>query len=196
MPTATSASLDLRGKTITTFIAYAAAWRLAGLAEGETLELLTDASDAIDNDIRAWCRASGQELASAGRSDGTCRYVIAKPSRPPRPGQRLAAVISDPGLEELLSPLGFALAAALEGTGVSLYFQGPAVRVLAKGFTESCTGRAGPSAGSPGPGSPRPGTFRRRRRSASSRHSAPASTSADRRCSISTWRRLTWPSTT
>jgi predicted peroxiredoxin/TusA-related sulfurtransferase len=144
MSTATSTSLDMRGKTITTFIAYAAARRLAELAEGETLELLTDVSDAIDNDIRAWCRATGQDLASAEHGDGTCRYVIGKPSRPPRPGQRLAAVISDPGLEELLSPLGFALAAALEGTGVSLYFQGPAVRVLAKGFTEKLHGPGRP----------------------------------------------------
>ena len=105
MSTATSTSLDMRGKTITTFIAYAAARRLAEMAEGQTLELLTDAGDAIDNDIRAWCRATGQELASAERGDGTCRYMIAQPSSPP-PGRRLAAVISDPGLEELLSPLG------------------------------------------------------------------------------------------
>jgi predicted peroxiredoxin len=54
----------MRGKTITTSIAYAAARGLAELAEGETLELLTDAGDAIDNDIRAWCRATGQELAA------------------------------------------------------------------------------------------------------------------------------------
>ena len=35
---------------------------------------------------------------------------------------------------ELLAPLGFALAAALEGHDVALYFQGPAVRVLRKGY--------------------------------------------------------------
>ena len=43
-------------------------------------------------------------------------------------------MISDDGLFELLSPLGTALAAALEGQHVSLYFQGPAVRVLARGY--------------------------------------------------------------
>ena len=144
MPTATATSLDMRGKTITTFIAYAAARRLAEMAQGQTLELLTDAGDAIDNDIRAWCRATEQELSSAARGDGTCRYTIAPPSSPPPPGRRLAAVISDPGLQELLSPLGFALAAALEGTVVSLYFQGPAVRVLAKGFTEKLHGPGRP----------------------------------------------------
>ena len=83
MPATASTSLDMRGKTITTFIAYAAARRLTELAEGETLELLTDASDAIDNDIRAWCRATEQELASTGHSDGTYRYAITKASLPP-----------------------------------------------------------------------------------------------------------------
>ena len=143
MSAATSASLDMRGKTITTFIAYEAATQLADLADGQALELLTDVGDAIDNDIHAWCRARGYELVSADRADSSCRYVITK--RPPRPsGRRLAAVISDPGLEELLSPLGFALAAALEGVDVSLYFQGPAVRVLAKGFTEKLHGPSRP----------------------------------------------------
>ncbi len=143
MPTVTAAPLDMRGKSITTFIAYAAASRLADLSDGETLQLLTDADDAIDNDIHAWCRATGQELVSTDRTDGTYRYVIRKsPAR--RSDRRFAAVISDPGLEQLLSPLGFALAAALEGVGVSLYFQGPAVRVLTKGFTEKLHGPSRP----------------------------------------------------
>lgn len=143
MSAATATSLDMRGKTITTFIAYQSAGRLAGLADGEALELLTDASDDIDNDIRAWCRAVGHELVSAQRTGDFSTYVIKKtPARPP--ARRLAAVVSDPGLEELLSPLGFALAAALEGADVSLYFQGPAVRVLAKGFTEKLHGPARP----------------------------------------------------
>jgi predicted peroxiredoxin/TusA-related sulfurtransferase len=137
------ASLDMRGKTITTFIAYQAAGQLAALADGQTLELVTDAGEDIDNDIRAWCRAVGQELVSASSSDGTSTYVIGKPP-PRRAGPQLAAVISDPGLQELLSPLGFALAAALEGAEVSLYFQGPAVRVLAMGFTEKLHGPARP----------------------------------------------------
>ncbi|MGE5292178.1 MAG: DsrE family protein [Micromonosporaceae bacterium] len=139
MPIATSAPLDLRGKSITTFIAYETVRRLAGLADGESLELLTDASEEIDNDIRALCRTRGQELVAARPTDGGRQYAITK--RPLRPsGKRFAAVISDPGLEELLSPLAFALAAALEGSDVSLYFQGPAVRVLAKGFTEHLHG--------------------------------------------------------
>lgn len=54
-------------------------------------------------------------------------------------------VISGPGLEELLSPLAFALAAALEGGDVLRYVQGPAVRVLAEGFTGHLHGPSRPS---------------------------------------------------
>jgi predicted peroxiredoxin/TusA-related sulfurtransferase len=146
MPTTTQTSLDMRDKSITTFIAYETARRLTELADGEVLELLTDASDEIDNDIAAWCRSRGQELAVGGLADGSRQYLITK-----RPlhgtGKRLAGVISDAGLEELLSPLGFALAAALEGSDVSLYFQGPAVRVLSKGFMEHLHGFNRPFSG-------------------------------------------------
>ncbi len=141
--TTIAASLDMRGKTITTFIAYEAHRRLADLAEGESLALLTDVAEDIDNDIHAWCRTTGQELAAAEPAGTARRYVITK--RPQRPSdRRYAAVISDPGLEELLSPLAFSLAAALEGADVSVYFQGPAVRVLARGFTEKLRGPARP----------------------------------------------------
>jgi predicted peroxiredoxin/TusA-related sulfurtransferase len=133
----------MRGKTITTFIAYETLKRLGDLADGESLELLTDAREEIDNDIRTWCRTRGQELTDAGHADGSQRYLITR--RPLRSsGKRYAAVISDAGLEELLSPLAFALAAALEGSDVSLYFQGPAVRVLAKGFSEHLHGPSRP----------------------------------------------------
>lgn len=139
MSTMARTSLDMRGKTITTFVAYETLKRLGDLADGEKLEVLTDAREEIDNDIHAWCRTRGQELAAAGRAGGSQQYVITK--RPLRAsGTRYAAVISDAGLEELLSPLAFALAAALEGSDVSLYFQGPAVRVLAHGFTEHLHG--------------------------------------------------------
>jgi predicted peroxiredoxin/TusA-related sulfurtransferase len=143
MSTMAATSLDMRGRTITTFIAYETLRKLGGLADGDSLELVTDAREEIDNDLRAWCRTRGQELAAAKPADGSQKYLITK--RPLRSsGKRYAAVISDAGLEELLSPLAFALAAALEGSDVSLYFQGPAVRVLAKGFTERLHGLGRP----------------------------------------------------
>ena len=193
MSTTTQTSLDMRGKTITTFIAYEALRQLAGLADGETLELVTDASEEVDNDIRAWCRTRGQELAATGHTDGCQRYVITK--RPLRPsGKRYAAVISDPGLEELLSPLAFALAAALEGSEVSLYFRGRRYGSWPKASPSTYAGRLVRSAGSPGPGLPGPVTCRRRKSSASSRRSAPACTRARGRCGISKWPGPTSPS--
>lgn len=143
MPITTSVSLDLRGRSITTFIAYETLRRLADMADGESLELLTDASEEIDNDLRAWCRSRGQGLVPVRGTGDSQQYVITKgPLRPS--GKRFAAVISDAGLQELLSPLAFALAVALDGSDVSLYFQGPAVRVLARGFTEHLHGPSRP----------------------------------------------------
>ena len=86
MPGPTLASLDMRGKTITTFIAYQAAGQLTALGDGETLELVTDAAEDIDNDIRAWCRAVGQELVSADRTGDTSTYVIRSHRRAGRAG--------------------------------------------------------------------------------------------------------------
>lgn len=67
------------------------------------------------------------------------RYCIEK-TIPEQKERKLAVVISNLGLEELLSPLGFALGAALEGIDLHIYLQGPAVRVLKNGFKERFAG--------------------------------------------------------
>ena len=139
----TVTSLDLRGKTITTFILYEAQHALQDTAVGDRIELVTDAFPAIDPDIAAWCRATGNRLIDVVVDGEARKYVIENgPQR--RSGHKLAAVISDDGLFELLSPLGFALAAALEGDDVSIYFLGPAVRVLAKGYKAKMHGPGRP----------------------------------------------------
>lgn len=127
------ASLDLTGKTITTYILYEVDASLSGCPEGARIEVITDARPAIDNDLHAWSRATGNSLVEVTEHGATRRYVIEQ-GPPRRSDRRFAAILSDDGLFELLSPLGFALAAALEGHAVSLFFQGPAVRVLAPGF--------------------------------------------------------------
>jgi TusA-related sulfurtransferase/predicted peroxiredoxin len=138
MTNATS-TLERRGKTITTFVVYDAAERLERMEEGERLEIITDSFEPIHADIAAWCQAVGHQLVESRSEDGRMTFLIEK--RQPRVKQTsLAMVISNAGLEELLSPLGFALAAALEGTAVHLYFQGPAVRVLAKGYRPKLRG--------------------------------------------------------
>lgn len=135
--------LDLTGKTITTYILYTVHEALADGTEGERVEVLADALTAIDNDIRAWCRTTGNPLVEVTQHGRARRYLIEK-GPPHHSDHKFAAIISDDGLFELLSPLGFALAAALDGHDVSLYFQGPAVRVLAPGYTAKMHGLGRP----------------------------------------------------
>lgn len=132
-------TLDGRGKTITTFVIHDAAASLRTMAEGEILEVVTDDFEPFPADIAAWCRATGHVLvATESQADGLHFFV--EKGRPVAHDTKLAMVISNHGLDELLSPLGFALAAALEGIDVHLYFQGPAVRVLSRGFQPKLKG--------------------------------------------------------
>lgn len=135
--------LDLTGKTITTYIVYAVHDALSALTEGDCVEAMTDALPAIDSDVRAWSRTTGNAVVEVTDHGHTRRYVIQK-GAPRRTGRKFAAILSDDGLFELLSPLGFALAAALDGHDVSLFFQGPAVRVLAPGYTPRMHGLGRP----------------------------------------------------
>jgi predicted peroxiredoxin/TusA-related sulfurtransferase len=132
-------SLDRRGKTITTFVIYDANAQLQEMAEGEVLEVITDEFAPFEPDISAWCQATGHVLLASERIPEAHRFLIEK--RVPKVKETsVAMVISTDKLDELLSPLGFALGAALEGMAVSLYFQGPAVRVLTKGFRPKLRG--------------------------------------------------------
>jgi predicted peroxiredoxin/TusA-related sulfurtransferase len=146
MATATATvarTLDRRGKTISTFVAFDAANELAAMADGEVLELVTDDFGPLEPEMTAWCAAAGHRLRDSTTIPGAHRFLIEKGSAAPK-GTSLAVVVSSDGLEELLSPLGFALAAALEGMAVHLYFQGPAVRVLQHGFRPRLRGWARP----------------------------------------------------
>lgn len=136
-------SLDRRGKTITTFVVFDAATELETMEFGDTLELLTDDFEPFEKDIAAWCRSAGHLLVTTEQMATGRRFLIDKGRAAPKE-TKLAMVISSDGLEELLSPLGFALGAALEGIDVHLYFQGPAVRVLTKGFQPRLKGWARP----------------------------------------------------
>jgi TusA-related sulfurtransferase/predicted peroxiredoxin len=139
----TPARIVLPGKTISTYVLFEVHAALSRIPEGDRLEAVVDAYPALDSDIRAWCRTSGNPLVDVVAGEQTNRFVIEKgPSRPS--GRKLAAIISDDGLFELLSPLGFALAAALGGHEVVLYFQGPAVRILGRGYTAKMHGPGRP----------------------------------------------------
>jgi len=135
--------VDLRGLTITTAIAVAAHDKLAALEVGDEIELLVDRFPALVADLQAWCRATGHELVELAE-DGESRCVTVRKGDAHLNVERVAIVVSHDGLEELLSPLGFALAAALSGAHVSVYLQGPAVRVLTPGFQPRLRGLARP----------------------------------------------------
>lgn len=132
-------SLDRTGKSISTFVIYDADLELMGMEEGEVLELLTDEFKPLEHDISAWTDAVGHQLIASELVATGRRFLIGKGRVRPVTAS-VAMVISDAGLEELLSPLGFALAAGLEGMGVSLFFQGPAVRVLAHRYRPKLRG--------------------------------------------------------
>lgn len=140
-PAAPGDGLDLRDKQITTYIVNAATERLSQLGNGDVVEILAPDVPAVDHGLNAWLRMTGQRLVESAREADYRRYRIAKVDQP-RSSDRFAMIISRPGLEELLSPLGFALAAALTGSEVHIFFQGPAVRVLKRGFKEKLPGLA------------------------------------------------------
>lgn len=135
--------LDRRGKSISTAIVFDVAAELDQMAEGDRLDIITDDFKPIEEDIAAWCRMREHRLIESTATPAGQRYIIEKGTGRRR-DTRLAMVISSDGLEELLSPLAFALAAALEGMDVNLYFQGPAVRVLTRNYRPKLKGWARP----------------------------------------------------
>ena len=135
--------VDRRNKTISTYVVFDLAAQLQELEVGDRVELLIDDFEPITRDIATWCEATGHRLLDSTTTPHGRSLTIERGS-PRKNGSSLAMVISADGLEELLSPLGFALAAALEGMDVNLFFQGPAVRVLATGFRPRLRGWARP----------------------------------------------------
>lgn len=135
----TEKSIDRRGKTITTFVVFDAAAELQKMRVGERLEVITEDLEFFEHDITAWCKAAGHALVASDALAEGRRFLIEK-GEPVAKSSSLAMVVSVAGLEELLSPLAFGLAAALEGIEVNLYMQGPAVRVLSNGFRPKLSG--------------------------------------------------------
>ncbi|MGI9648044.1 MAG: sulfurtransferase TusA family protein [Acidimicrobiia bacterium] len=122
--------LDLRGTGLTTEIVTRAISRLDAMSPGEALFIRVDAAEAIDNDLRSWCEATGNHLVRVDDNGDSRIYVIEK-GVPMSVVHRLALVISSPEHDHLEAPLSLALAAALEGVDASIFFEGPAVRLLA-----------------------------------------------------------------
>jgi len=140
------ASLDVRGKTITTYIAYQAEKQLSNMDEESVLELITSNYEAIESDLRAWARQRGYPLLDVEKTADYERYYIEK-KQPKKNPKKVAVIITDPGLTTSLTPLGFALAAALQGAELHIYIQGPAVKMLETGFKAKLPGFSRPFSG-------------------------------------------------
>lgn len=141
-----AAVLDLRGKTVVSYVVYETLKALGPLAEGQVLSLWVDAYDGLEADLSVWMELTGQRLAGETRAGGLHRYDLVK--SPPRPmNEQLAIMISKPGLEDLFTPLSLALAGRMAGMETHVFFQGPGVRVLKKGFDERLSGIWAPFSG-------------------------------------------------
>ncbi len=134
---------DVRGKEITAFVLYRAALAIGTVPVGGVLELTTESTQSIRLDTASWCRMAGHELLAVEEGGDGLRQWIRR-GEAPGGHPKMAMVISDPGLGELLSPLGTALAAQTAGIEVHIFFQGPGVRVLREGFKEKLNGAARP----------------------------------------------------
>ncbi|MBT8165629.1 MAG: hypothetical protein HKO63_02860 [Acidimicrobiia bacterium] len=128
--------LDLRGNALTTDIVARAINRLDDMKAGETLLVEVDADEAIDNDLRAWCEATGNHLVDVEDAGDTRTYAIEK-GVPIKVVHKMALVLSSAAHDHLEAPLALAQAATLEGVGVSIFFEGPAVAVLSAAFPTS-----------------------------------------------------------
>jgi TusA-related sulfurtransferase/predicted peroxiredoxin len=131
--------LDLRGNGLATDIVARAINRLDAMKAGEALSLEVDSDEAIDSDLRAWCEATGNHLLEIEDHGDTRTYLIEK-GVPIKVVHKMALVLSSAAHDHLEAPLSLAQAAALEGVGVSIFFEGPAVAILTAAFPTTGSG--------------------------------------------------------
>ena len=127
------------GKKITASIINSISIVLDSAKVGDYLDFKVDNYAAIDNDLKAWSMITGNKVELTNTSTYFKTYRVIKTTAGSIE-KSFAIILSNEGTEELLSPLGFAWAAALSGMDVSIYFQGPAVKVLEKGFKDRRSG--------------------------------------------------------
>ena len=140
------ATLDFRGSgvTISVYILQKIMVEMNRLEPCESLQVVTARYAALKEDLEAFGQLTGHqvEIIPEISNEDFFRFVITKTAHQDDEGieeqpfnqKHLALIVSKDSLEELLTPLGFALTAALVGWKVSLFFQGPGVRVLHKQF--------------------------------------------------------------
>ena len=132
--------LDFSGKTISGFIICKLSEKLDVLPLNGSVKIKTENYKAIQQDLFAWSRMTGNKIAILENNQQNLTFEVTKIADKINKGKSFSIIISNKGLEELLSPLGFSVGAALSGYQVNIYFQGPAVKVLEKGFKEKLKG--------------------------------------------------------
>jgi len=132
--------IDFSGKKISGYIIYTISEKFEKLGTNESIRIITDNYKAIQSDLIAWSKISGNQVMLTDNTEDKLTFDIVKTVEKVGNGRKFSIIISDNGLEELLSPLGFSICAALCGYQVNIYFQGPAVKVLEKGFKERLKG--------------------------------------------------------
>jgi predicted peroxiredoxin/TusA-related sulfurtransferase len=132
--------LDFSGKTISGFIIVKLSEKLDVLQINESVKIKTENYKAIQQDLYSWSRMSGNKIVLIDNNQQNLTFEVTKLVDKINKGKSFSIIVSDKGLEELLSPLGFSVGAAMSGYQVNIYFQGPAVKVLEKGFKEKLKG--------------------------------------------------------
>jgi predicted peroxiredoxin/TusA-related sulfurtransferase len=132
--------IDFTGKKISGFIIFKISEKFANLKINDIIQIKTDNYKAIHSDLIAWSNMTGNKVNLIDKNENYYTFEITKLVDKLNNGKKFSIIISDKGLEELLSPLGFSVGAALSGYQVNIYFQGPAVKVLEKGFKEKLKG--------------------------------------------------------
>jgi predicted peroxiredoxin len=134
-------TMHFPGKKISSYVLYEVAHSINGMQMDDRLRVVTENYPALKNDILTWVRISGIEMVSSSDFPDSSVYVFQKSAIGADSSRtKVAMVISKDDLENLLTPLGFALSSAISGADVSIFFQGPAVRVLKSGFNEKLPG--------------------------------------------------------
>ena len=109
---------------------------------GSVAEVITKDDQGLLNDLGIWCRATGHELLGVQPGTGEARLLIRK-AAPRRNDRTMTVIMSTASLQDAVYPLDKALAGAVLGMGVTVVFEGAAVRLLKRGYRPKLSGLAG-----------------------------------------------------
>jgi predicted peroxiredoxin len=132
-------TLDFTGKKITTYIVYHVLEYFNNNQTADKVIVKAENYKAIENDLATWSRMTGYPVRVVERKNDCILYEFVK-GPTIKKDRKLAMVISENELDKLISPLGLAICCIISGYEVNIYFQGPAVRLLKKGFKEKLPG--------------------------------------------------------